>query len=435
MRRPPRGVYAPPVSTSSPPPLSAVRRRVAEWFRTHQQLVDIVLALAMWVLFALSVLVLAVEVDPGAGPLQHPALVAVVASVQTLALAWRRSRPDLSFALVLLGHVGQLVVTDSPLPSNVTALMSAYAVARYSPRPQVRRVALGAAVLGGVLATLDWDGYNDTAASAQMMSSLFLGGLAVVSWLGGDLTRKRREVVARLQEQNEVLRRERDQRARLAAQDERTRIAREMHDIVAHSLSVVVVQADGAAYAATHGTDFGREDAGRALTTIGSTAREALAETRRLVGVLRTEDEGGDPAGLEYTPTESLGDLPELVDRVATSGIDVTLETSSDLGDVPRETGLAAYRIVQESLTNVIKHAGPGARVTVRVTTGDDELAVRVRDDGRGAAAPDDGQGHGLIGMRERAMSVDGTVTTSPAPGGGYLVTAALPLRPHQEST
>src|SRR5699024_3558451 len=152
----------------------------------------------------------------------------------------------------------------------------------------------------------------------------------------------------------------RDQRARIAAQDERTRIAREMHDIVAHSLSVVVVQADGAAYTARHAPDFDRERAGRALTTIGTTAREALAEARRLVGVLRTtEDEGDAPPLLEYTPTATLADLPDLVDRVAGSGVDATLATPDDLSGVPRESGLAAYRIVQESLTNVIKHAGP----------------------------------------------------------------------------
>nr|WP_281366052.1 sensor histidine kinase [Janibacter cremeus] len=257
----------------------------------------------------------------------------------------------------------------------------------------------------------------------------------MLCWLWGDLTRKRRELVLRLREQNEALRRDQDQRARLAAQDERTRIAREMHDIVAHSLSVVVVQADGAAYTAMHSGDFDREHAGGALTTIGTTAREALAETRRLVGVLRTaDDEEGGITDLDYSPTDALTELPDLVDRMAASGFDVTLDAPSDLEAVPREAGLAAYRIVQESLTNAIKHAGPGARVRVGVATTGDELRVEVRDDGRGAAAPDDGRGHGLIGMRERAASASGTVVTGPAPGGGYRVAAALPLRPPQES-
>lgn len=408
------------------------RARVLGWFRAHGALVDAVLAVGLWLLLGLLLLVTAAGTSGAPGPLASPVAVFVVATLQTLPLAWRRTRADLSFGLVLLGHLGQLAVTDTPLPSNVAALMSAYAVARYSSRYWVRRAALGAALAGGGLATLTWEGYNDTSVSGQVMTSVFLSGLVLVSWLGGDLTRKRRELVSRLQEQNEALRRERDQRARLAAQDERTRIAREMHDIVAHSLSVVVVQADGAAYTATHSADFDREHAGRALTTIGTTAREALAETRRLVGVLRTaDDEGGGPADLDYSPTDTLTNLPDLVGRMAASGIDVTLDAPSDLEAVPREAGLAAYRIVQESLTNVIKHAGPHVQVRVRVMTGD-RLTVSVRDDGRGAAALDDGLGHGLIGMRERAVSVDGTVEAGPAPGGGYLVTATLPLR--QES-
>lgn len=430
MRRVSVGAYALRVSDQPVPAPQGRRRCILEWFRTHRGVVDAVLAVGLWVVLGLVLLVTAVDQSGAPGsPLASPFAVFVVVSVQTLPLAWRRTRPDLSFALVLLGHLAQLAVTETPLPSNVTAVMSAYAVARYSARPCVRRVALVAAALGGLLASLDWDGYSSTHLSAQIMSAIFLSGLVLPFWLGGDLTRKRRELVSRLQEQNEALRRDRDQRVRLAAQDERTRIAREMHDIVAHSLSVVVVQADGAAYTATHSADFDRDHAWRALTTIGTTSREALAETRRLVGVLRTTDDGGgDPAGPEYAPTDALTDLPDLVGRVTTSGIDVTLATPSDLGVVPRETGLAAYRIVQESLTNVIKHAGPGVRVRVRVAA-DTELTVEVRDDGRGAAAPDDGHGHGLIGMRERAASVDGTVLAGPAPGGGYLVTATLPLR------
>ena len=133
-----------------------------------------------------------------------------------------------------------------------------------------------------------------------------------------------------------------------------------------------------------------RDRAHAALTTIGTTAREALAETRHLVGVLRTTDDEGEAPRLAYAPTEGLADLPDLVERVAASGIDASVELGTGLHAVRREVGLAAYRIVQESLTNVIKHAGPGARARVRVNA-DDRLHVEVRDDGRGAAAPDDG--------------------------------------------
>ncbi len=412
--------------------------RIPAWWRAHPRLVDGALAGVLWLLT--SVLVAYAAFLSGPPPpeaqtypgLWGPATIAIffaVSSLQVLPLAWRRSRPELSFGLVVLGHLVQLVTEETPIPSNVSALVSSYALAAHSESRRVRLLGLGVAAISGVLAVRTWSGYRDNTLTGQVMSVVFISGLALVSWFWGDLSRKRRELVARLQEQNEALRRDRDQRARIAAQDERTRIAREMHDIVAHSLSVVVVQADGAAYTADHSPDFDREHAGRALTTIGSTAREALAETRRLVGVLRAaEGEGSASPHLEYTPTETLAELPDLVDRVAASGVEATLAPMPDLASVPRETGLAAYRIVQESLTNVLKHAGPGASVGVQLSTGTD-LHVEVRDDGRGAAAHDDGHGHGLIGMRERAGSVDGTVTAGPAPGGGYLVTATLPLR------
>ena len=387
----------------------------------HPGLVDGVLAFGLWLFFGLM------SVATGAGNGQIVVLL-VMTALQIWPLAWRRTRPDLSFGLITAGHVLQLAGTDMPLPTNVSALLSAYAVAAYSERTAVRRIALAVAAVAGPLATLDWDNYGINFPE-MVFNSLMLSGLALVCWLGGDLTRKRREVLDRLREHNDALRRDRDQRARLAAQNERTRIAREMHDIVAHSLSVVVVQADGAAYAAAHSPEFDREIAQRALTTIGTTAREALAETRRLVGVLRTEDEGRHPAGLAYAPTESLADLPDLMSRVAAAGMVVALDLAVDPQIVPRETGLAAYRIVQESLTNVIKHAGPDVAVRVRVGADtDDRLHVEVRDDGRGAAAPDDGHGHGIIGLRERAASVGGTITAGPVAGGGYVVTADLPF-------
>lgn len=420
------------MSAEATPTTRTLGGRVLTWFRARPRLVDALLAGTLWVLCSLTFLVsLGSEPPSGvdSGDRDREAIgFFLVSTVQILPLAWRRSRPELSFVLVVAGHVLQLVLAETPLPANISALMSAYAVAGYSERVWVRRAGLGVAAVAGVLATQDWAGYRDVSRGAQVTTSLFFSSLAMVCWLWGDLTRKRREVLLRLREQNEALRRDRDQRARIAAQDERTRIAREMHDIVAHSLSVVVVQADGAAYSATHGEAFDRDQAHRALTTIGTTAREALSETRRLVGVLRTtEDEGGEAADLEYTPTESLADLPDLVDRVAATGIDVTLESTIDLSRVPREAGLAGFRIVQESLTNVIKHAGPAARTTVRVTGGP-ELVIEVRDNGRGAAVLDDGNGHGIIGMRERATSAGGTMTAGPAPGGGFVVTASLPF-------
>lgn len=428
MRAPLRPAYARSVISETAPRRAGTTTRVRDWFDGHVALVDLVLATGLWFFTAIGYAVSGLDV--GAGEMLA---LFVVACLQTLPLAWRRTRPELGFGLVVLGHVGQLVAADSPMPSNLSAPLAAFAVAAHARHDGIRRLGLGVAAISGPLAVWDWSTYDGASSLALVIMSVFFSALAIVCWLWGDLTRKRRELVARLREQNDALRRDRDQRARIATQDERTRIAREMHDVVAHSLSVVVVQADGAAYAAEHGADFDREQAHAALTTIGTTAREALAETRHLVGVLRTTDDEGEAPRLAYAPTEGLADLPDLVERVAASGIDASVELGTGLHAVRREVGLAAYRIVQESLTNVIKHAGPGARARVRVNA-DDRLHVEVRDDGRGAAAPDDGHGHGLIGMRERAASVGGSVEAGPSPGGGYLVTATLPLRP-QETT
>lgn len=424
MRRGPAGAYPRSVTFEPVPDVTGPLGRVRRWLDDRRGPVDLVIAGGLWLLTSAAYLVSFAGLDVGGGELMA---MFAVATLQTLPLAWRRTRPELSFVLVLTGHLAQLLAVDSPMPSNIAALVSAHAVANHSTRLRVRQLGLAAALLGGLLAVLDWEGYRDSSLSGRIMLVVFFSGTAFVCWLAGDLARKRRELVARLREQNQALRRDRDQRARIAAQDERTRIAREMHDIVAHSLSVVVVQADGASYAASHSPDFDREQARETLTTIGTTAREALAETRRLVGVLRTADDDVDAAAGGYRPTETLADLPALVERVASSGIDVHLDDAVEPTMVPRETALAAYRIVQESLTNVIKHAGP--RAAVRVTLGADEsLHVEVRDDGRGAAAPDDGHGHGLIGMRERAASVGGTMQAGPMAGGGYIVTAVLPF-------
>lgn len=362
----------------------------------------------------------------------HQLLSLILASLHVLPLAVRRSRPTAAFTLISLGCLAQLLTTDVPMPSNLAFLVVAHALAAYGRYPLARRAGLVVCGLSGLLGGLDW--YARENPQDTLPSGITLSVLAIVCWMWGDVTRRRREVLERLHEQNEALRRDRDQRARLAAQDERTRIAREMHDIVAHSLSVVVVQADGAAYVAEHSPDWDRAQAAATLATIGTTARQALAETRNLVGVLRSRDgAGGDAEGAQYAPTNTLASLTELVDRVRASGPAVRLAMDPALnepGRLPTDTGLAAYRIVQESLTNVIKHAGPSATVDVSVHLTDAGLAIDVVDDGvgRSATATDDGFGHGLIGMGERAESVGGRFEAGPRPGGGFRVAALLPV-------
>jgi signal transduction histidine kinase len=208
----------------------------------------------------------------------------------------------------------------------------------------------------------------------------------------------------------------------LAAADERTRIAREMHDVVAHTLSVVVAQADGGRFAAT--TD--PSQAMRALAIISEVGRSALTEMRALLGVLRASD-----ASAALGPQPSIDDVPTLVAGMRDGGLAVSFVTTGTPRTVPIGAGIAIYRIVQEALTNVLKHAGPSVTAFVQLQWESDAVTVTVSDDGRGAAAHGDGLGTGLEGMRERTTIFSGTLDAGPKAGGGYLVRAKLPLGAH----
>lgn len=207
----------------------------------------------------------------------------------------------------------------------------------------------------------------------------------------------------------------------LAASTERARIAREMHDVVAHTLSVVVAQADGGRFASR--TDPAA--AGRTLDTIADVSRAALTEMRALLGVLRTPD-----GEAELGPQPSIGDIPSLVASARDSGLDVSFVTTGTPRPLPIGAGLALYRIAQEGLTNVLKHAGPVVAAYLQLIWGEDDVRLVVSDDGRGAAARGDGRGGGIEGMRERATVFGGTLAAGPKAGGGFEVRAALPL-PH----
>jgi signal transduction histidine kinase len=230
--------------------------------------------------------------------------------------------------------------------------------------------------------------------------------------------RYRRGYYLALEERAARLERERDAQAQIAAAAERARIARELHDVVAHNVSVMVVQADGAGYA----LDADPERAREALGAISRTGRQALAEMRRLLGVLRTEDEHATLA-----PLPDIDQLGELLDATRASGIPVRFTLEGVPQVLPGGAGLAAYRVIQESLTNVRKHAGPEAAATVLLRFCEDGVLVRVTDDGHGSAAASDGEGHGLTGMRERVGLYGGTVQAGPRPAGGYQVTVRLP--------
>ena len=233
------------------------------------------------------------------------------------------------------------------------------------------------------------------------------------------MRRSRRDTIAALVDRADRLERERDQQAQLATSAERTRIAREMHDIVAHSLSVIIAQADGGRYAAAKNP----EAAVKALETIADMSRGALKDIRSIIGVLRSST----PEPVPLLPQPVAEDLDALVEKVHSSGTDITLTRIGTARPLPTGVGAAIYRICQESITNTLKHAGPEARICVILQWMDNKLVIQIDDDGAGPS-PHDGKGHGIIGMKERASTFGGSVDTGPIEGGGFRVIAAIPL-------
>ena len=247
----------------------------------------------------------------------------------------------------------------------------------------------------------------------------------VAAWLGGETVRQRRARWTALQERNRTLEREREDRARQAVTEERLRIARELHDVVAHAMSVIAVQSG----VANHVIETQPENARPALAAIETTSRAALTEMRRLLGVLRQENE--PDAAPRLVPAPGLRDVPDLIGQVGDSGVRATLRIRGAPVDVPPGIDLSAYRIVQEALTNAIKHGGPRAEIALAYTAQD--VTIEVTNDD----APDGprGQhvvtpGHGILGMRERVAVCGGEFSAHPRPGGGFRVVARLPLHP-----
>lgn len=346
------------------------------------------------------------------------ALDAALMTAQILPLLWRRRHAVTVFVVVAAASALQWLVTDYPLWSQLAFPVATYSVARYAATAHAAP-ALLVGLAGAGVAAVDWlRGYGAGDLTPQNVTAYFvtIALFVVVAWTLGTLGRTRQAYVDALVERGERIQREAAQQAALAAMEERHRIAREMHDVVAHSLTTIVVQADGAGAAAQQDPAV----AVPALETIAGTGREAIAELRRMLGLLRSE-EAGVPA-----PQPRLSDLPGLLEDVRAAGTPVTWELA-DLPAVTDGVALTVFRIVQEALSNVRKHAGPGASATVDVRVDGPEMVVEVRDDGRGAGAYDDGRGLGLTGMRERVAAHGGTLVAGPVPGGGFSVCARIP--------
>lgn len=414
-------------------------QRLDGWARTRPALVDAIAALAL-LLTAGPLTLGTVLKDPPAPGWTAVTLVAVAAMHG--AVAFRRHAPVIAFAVAAAGEgVLALVPLVPPgegvaypvtlLPSGIAYLCCAYAVSAYGPA-HWPRWSLVVGIVGAAAVTVRFatgPGFASSAPGGQVGGTLFAGAalLACVTAMWG-LGSYRRWRLGQLQSLADRARRAEEDRVRWraeAARDERARIAREMHDVVAHSLSVMVRQAEGGRYVTA--SDPGR--ATEVLRTIADTGREALRDMRSLLGVLRRDghdiDDGGDG-----DPQPTLDDLPALVQRVRTSGLPVSLAVDGEPRPVDRAVDLAGFRLVQESLTNVVKHGGPAATAEVRMLWERTTLTVTVTDSGRppGPTVAAPATGRGLVGMAERIALVGGTLHTGPGDDGGYRVVGRIPL-------
>jgi signal transduction histidine kinase len=337
------------------------------------------------------------------------------------ALVFRRRAPRTVLAVTGTLSVVESVTGDPRAPVAMSAVVALFTVAATTDRTTTVRVGLltmtvltAAAVLGG---TLPWYAQEN---------------LGVLAWTGigataGDAVRSRRAVVRAIRERAERAERTREEEARRRVAEERLRIARDLHDVVAHHIALVNVQAGVAA----HVMDKRPDQAKEALAHVREASRSALNELRATVGLLR---QTGDPAA-PTEPAPGLGLLEELSDTFRSAGLPVEVARADHGTRLPAAVDLAAYRIVQEALTNVRKHAGTGARAEVSVVRVGADIEVTVLDDGAGeAAAPEAGGGHGLLGMRERVTALGGTLTTGPRYGGGFRVHAILPVDTHTDT-
>jgi signal transduction histidine kinase len=414
-----------PVATTSGALLGSAGRSPARfafvrWFQRHPYVTDAAMALA------LLVVALGNLVSSGRHPtstMRGPDAIAVLLLIAIDApLVWRRRAPIQVLAVVLAGTMAYAALGYTHDTTELGLLLAVYTVASsYPHRTSLRAlliciVAMSAAALVGIQQTGVSDGFANVAFTL----------VYVLPWVLGENTYHRRRHLVETEERAERAEQERERETRQAVTDERTRIARELHDVVAHAMSVMVVQAGAGRRVLAEHPDKTAE----ALANIELTGRDGLAEMRRLLGVLRQDDPATDGrnGAPQLAPQPGLSGIDDLAERWQQAGLPVTVEVEGTSRPLPTGADLSAYRIIQEALTNAFKHAG-AAHVTVRLTFDDAGLQIDVIDDGRGASVPlDDSGGHGLIGMRERVAIFGGSVQAGPRPGGGFAVQARLPL-------
>jgi signal transduction histidine kinase len=371
------------------------------------------------VAFFFLVMGLATTMELGEGPTQfsreedifHIGFIVLL----TVPLALRRVYPVPVFAIVLLAWV-----TDRGLDYPETSASAGVAIAFYTIGAELER--RRSFRIGGTAAAVivGWTGVGVAVLESVPVVALLNSLIATLTpLLVGREIHERRRRVEELEERASRAEQEREERARQAVSDERTRIARELHDVVAHQMTVMTLQAEGASRIASDADPRIAE----ALETIRHAGHEALAELRRTVGLLRTTDD--DP---EIRPLPRLADVGELVEQIKAAGVPVEIDIQGDPRPLADGAELSAYRVVQESLTNALRHAGPNVTARVSIAYGENTLDVSITDDGRGSSSRNDNDGHGIIGMRERVTMLGGEFDAGPKQGGGFKVHATIPL-------
>lgn len=380
-------------------------QRPSGWTKAHPRVADALVALFFIVILVAVGFSLRGAENELDAPWQWALLV-----LPAIPVAWRRSAPVLA---LVVGTLATVAAWGADVPNfTLETSVLCYSAVVHGPQSLGRRVAFGAimvltswAAVG--VASGEADPYVIPVVAATLAVAVFIGMNVVNAETELEHSRQRAADLERMQAHE----------ARHAIADERARIARELHDVVAHGLSVIVVQSGAAQRILDTDTDGTRH----ALSQIETAARQSLTEMRQVLGVLRTEEAEA------RRPASGIDDISELVSSCRENGLDVELWVSGDVRALPATVDTGAYRIAQEALTNVLKHGGPRATATINLHYGEEFLHLTVVDDGRGAAAEGSG-GHGLLGMRERVEVLDGTIRVGPVIGGGFEVDVTLPI-------
>ncbi len=389
-------------------------RGAVRWCRARPMAVDAVFAAIIGVLAVAEV-----ASSTNFGEREPDALAYVLTAAGAASLIWRRVTPltVLAVMTVVLSTFWLLGYGSFQAVLGLPAIYSATAHGEDRRRTWLT-VSASMAVMftaAGVSVLNAPDGFSESNAVSMMA---YLGGAAAV----GVVIRNRQRIFVDLEDRADRAETERLAEAQRAVARERIRIAREMHDVIAHGMSVITVQAAAAQAIVQSNPDAAAES----LAQIETVGRESLNEMRRMLGVLRSGDDETSP----FEPQPGLGEMRNLVNHCTDAGVPTELTVTGSERDLPAGIGLAAYRLVQEALTNVLKHAGTSAHADVRLDYTDDTLEIEVVDDGRGAVSSlgSSGGGNGLIGMRARVDVYDGEFSARPKPGGGYRVLAVLPI-------